>query len=44
MIKQLKHDGLNFKKFNTTLENLYNSNQTIEFYVKKWGMPKGFED
>ncbi len=35
LIKQLNQSGLNFKKFKLTLENLYKSNLTIEFYVKK---------
>ena len=33
LIKQLNQEGLSFKKFNVTLENLHKSNLTIEFYV-----------
>ncbi len=35
LINQLTQNGLDFKKFKLTLENLYKSNQTIEFYIKK---------
>ena len=35
LINQLAKEGLNFNKFKLSLENLYKSDQTIEFYVKK---------
>ena len=35
LISQLKKDGLTFKKFNLTLQNLNKSNSAIDFYVKK---------
>ena len=35
LINQLKKDGLTFKKFNLTLQNLNKSNSAIDFYVKK---------
>ena len=35
LIHQLNQEGLNFKKFKLTLENLNRSNLAIEFYVKK---------
>ncbi len=35
MINQLNQFGLNYKKFNNTLENLNTSNKAIEFYIKK---------
>ena len=35
LIYKLKKEGLNFNKFNVTLENLNKSNRAIEFYVKK---------
>ena len=35
LINQLNKEGLNFGKFKLTLENLFKSNQTIEYYVKK---------
>ena len=35
MINQLNNEGLDFRKFKLTLENLFKSNQTIDFYVKK---------
>ena len=35
LINKLKKEGLNFNKFNITLENLNKSNMAIEFYVKK---------
>ena len=35
LIHQLNQDGLNFKKFKLTLENINRSNLAIEFYVKK---------
>ena len=35
LINQLKQNGLTFEKFNLTLENLNESNNAIEFYVKK---------
>jgi tRNA(Ile)-lysidine synthase len=35
LIKQLNQEGLSLKKLKLTLENLHQSNLTIEFYVKK---------
>ncbi len=35
MIKHLKQDGLSFNKFMLTMNNLYVSNETLDFYVKK---------
>ncbi len=35
LIKKLNQEGLDFNKFKITLDNLYQSNLTIEFYVKK---------
>ena len=35
LLYRLNQEGLDFKKFKLTLENLSKSNQTIEFYVKK---------
>ncbi len=35
LLHRLNQEGLDFKKFKLTLENLYKSNQTIEFYIKK---------
>ncbi len=35
LINQLNKYGLTLKKFNLTIENLYKSNNAIEFYVKK---------
>tara|TARA_B100000427_G_C15475934_1_gene580748 strand:- start:467 stop:1516 length:1050 start_codon:yes stop_codon:yes gene_type:complete len=35
LIKKLNEEGLSFNKFKLTLNNLYQSNLTIEFYVKK---------
>jgi len=35
LINKLTKNGLSFKKFQVTLENLSKSNNTIEFYVKK---------
>ena len=35
LIYQLNEEGLDFNKFQLTLENLFKSNQTIDFYVKK---------
>ena len=35
LIYQLNKEGLDFNKFHLTLENLFKSNQTIDFYVKK---------
>ena len=35
MVNQLNQEGLDFSKFKLTLENLFKSDQTIEFYVKK---------
>ena len=33
LMKKLKSDGLDKKKFNNTIQNLKNSNKTIDFYV-----------
>tara|TARA_B100000131_G_scaffold253576_1_gene247666 strand:+ start:152 stop:1219 length:1068 start_codon:yes stop_codon:yes gene_type:complete len=35
LLKKLKSEGLNFKKFSDTINNLASSNEVIEFYVKK---------
>ena len=35
LLKQLSSEGLDYIKFKSTLENLFKSYQTIEFYVKK---------
>ncbi len=35
LINKLTKEGLNSNKFNLTLENLYKSNETIEYFVKK---------
>ena len=35
LIENLKSEGLNFNKFNKTLDNLNLANKAIEFYVKE---------
>ena len=35
LINKLRNEGLDFNKFNLTLENLYKSNLTIDYYVKE---------
>jgi len=35
LINQVQNEGLDFDKFKLTLENLFKSNQAIDFYVKK---------
>ena len=35
MVNKLNQEGLTFKKFDSTLQNLNKSNKAIEFFVKK---------